>query len=244
MYFIHGGGFVSGDERGAGLAAELERAEAVGAAVVSVRYRLAPEHRYPAALEDCFAGLVWLTGHARELGVDPAQIVVSGPSAGGGLAAGMRLLARERGGPSLLGQMLQQPMLDDRCDTSSAGQMDGLAAGTWDRTASITGWTALLGELRGTNAVSPLAARARAKDLSGLPPAYIDVGSIDGFRDEAITYADSIWRAGGQAELYVWPGGYHGFDVRVPDAELTRRANAARLAWLQRLLKPVVARGG
>jgi acetyl esterase/lipase len=130
VYFIHGGGFVSGDERGAGLAAELERAEAVGAAAVSVRFRLAPEHRYPAALEYCFAGLVWLTGRARELGVDPAQIVVSGPSTGGGLAAGMRLLARERGGPSLLGQMLQQPMLDDRCDTSSAAQMDGLA-GTW-----------------------------------------------------------------------------------------------------------------
>ncbi|MER6925394.1 alpha/beta hydrolase fold domain-containing protein, partial [Streptomyces spiralis] len=133
-----------------------------------------------------------------------------------------------------LGQMLMSPMLDDRNDTPSARQMAG--AGLWDRTANETAWTALLGDRRGGPDVSPYAAPARAQDLSGLPPAFLDVGSAETFRDEVVSYASRIWRAGGVAELHVWPGGFHGFDGIAPRAALSQTAQAARMDWLRRLL--------
>jgi acetyl esterase/lipase len=204
--------------------------------VVSVEYRLAPEHPHPAPVEDCYAGLVWTAEHAGELGIDPERIVVVGASAGGGLAAAAVLMARDRGGPALAGQMLFCPMLDDRNDTVSVRQMVGL--GVWDRTANETGWTALLGDARGGPDVSPHAAPARATDLSGLPPTFIDVGTAESFRDEDIAYASSIWRAGGVAELHVWPGGFHGYYQLAPHTQLSRETMAARLAWLRRLLAP------
>ena len=126
------------------------------------------------------------------------------------------------------------PMLDDRNDTPSSLQMVG--RGVWDRISNNTGWTALLGEQRGGPDVSPYAAPARATDLSGLPPAFIDVGSAETFRDEDVAYASRIWQAGGQAELHVWPGGFHGFDVVAPHAAVSRDAKAARIRWLRRLL--------
>lgn len=233
LYQIHGGGMMFGNPR-SGLEGTLDLAARVGAAVVSVEYRLAPEHPHPAPVEDCYAGLRWLAEHAAELNVDPGRIVVAGDSAGGGLAAAVALLARDRGGPALAGQLLRAPMLDDRNDTRSAHQMTG--RGVWDRAANETGWTALLGDARGGPDVSPYAAPARATDLSGLPPAYIDVGSADMFRDEAVAYASAIWRDGGQAELHVWPGACHGFEMMAPQAAVTRAALDARHAWLQRLL--------
>ena len=130
--------------------------------------------------------------------------------------------------------MLQCPMLDDRNDTPSARQMTG--AGIWDSTANRTGWTALLGDARGGPDVSPYAAPARATDLSGLPPTFIDVGSAETFRDEAVAYASRIWQAGGTAELHVWPGGCHGFAALVPRAAISRAAVAAQLDWLRRVL--------
>ncbi|KFG04110.1 alpha/beta hydrolase fold domain-containing protein, partial [Streptomyces scabiei] len=172
--------------------------------------------------------------HAEEIGGDPDRLVLAGGSAGGGLAAALALLARDRKGPRLLGQLLMCPMLDDRNDTFSAHQMAGL--GVWDRTANETGWNALLGERRGTDAVEPYAAPARAADLSGLPPAFIDVGSAETFRDEDVSYATRIWQAGGSAELHVWPGGFHGFDGLVPGAAVSVDAREARLRWLRRLL--------
>jgi acetyl esterase/lipase len=159
---------------------------------------------------------------------------VAGGSAGGGLAAAVALLARDRGGPPLLAQLLMCPMLDDRNDTPSAQQMAGL--GVWDRTSNETGWTALLGAARGGPDVSPYAAPARATDLSGLPPAFIDVGSAETFRDEAVTYASRIWQAGGVAELHVWPGGFHGFAALAPQAAVSREANNAQRSWLRRVL--------
>jgi acetyl esterase/lipase len=233
LYHIHGGGMIVGDNR-TGLPGMLDLAAPLGMAVVSVEYRLAPETPHPGPVEDCYAGLAWAAAHAGELGIDPGRIIVGGASAGGGLSAAVALLARDRGGPALAGQLLLCPMLDDRNDTPSSWQMAGL--GVWDRAANNLGWTALLGEARGGPDVSPYAAAARAADLSGLPPAYIDVGSAETFRDEDVAYATRIWQAGGIAELHVWPGGFHGFTVMVPGAALARDAVAAPGAWLRRLL--------
>lgn len=127
-------------------------------------------------------------------------------------------------------------MLDDRNDSVSARQMTGL--GIWDRISNETGWTALLGDARGGPEVSPYAAPARASDLSGLPPAFVDVASAETFRDEDVAYATRIWQAGGVAELHVWPGGYHAFDGFAPEARISKEATAARLHWLRRLLSP------
>ncbi|WP_030451749.1 alpha/beta hydrolase [Herbidospora cretacea] len=233
VYWIHGGGMIMGDHR-VGLADPLAWAVELGLVVVSVDYRLAPEHPDPAPVEDCYRGLVWLADNAADLGIDPARIVIAGGSAGGGLAAGTALLARDRGGPGLLGQLLIYPMLDERNDTVSSHQMSGL--GIWDHTSNETGWSALLGDRRGGPDVSIYASPSRATDLSGLPPAFIDVGSAETFRDEDVAYATAIWQSGGQAELHVWPGGFHGFDVMVPQAALSQRAKHARLDWLRRLL--------
>jgi acetyl esterase/lipase len=234
LYFIHGGGMILGDNRGGGFPGALAHAEKVGAAVVSVEYRLAPETPHPGPIEDCYAGLTWTVDHADEIGIDPARVIVGGASAGGGLAAAVALLARDRGGPGLLGQLLLCPMLDDRNETPSSYQMAGL--GVWDRATNEVGWTALLGAARGGPDVSPYAAPARATDLSGLPPAFIDVGSAETFRDEDVAYATRIWQAGGQAELHVWPGGFHGFAGMVPEAAVSKAAIAAQRNWLQRIL--------
>ncbi|MFF0794479.1 alpha/beta hydrolase [Streptomyces spiralis] len=233
LYHVHGGGMVLGNRR-LGVNTTLDWAKEFQAAVVSVEYRLAPEHPHPAPVDDVRAGLLWTAEHARELGCDPGRIVLVGGSAGGGLAAALALLLRDAGGPRPLGQMLMSPMLDDRNDTPSARQMAG--TGLWDRTANETAWTALLGDRRGGPDVSPYAAPARAEDLSGLPPAFLDVGSAETFRDEVVSYASRIWRAGGVAELHVWPGAFHGFDGIAPRAALSRTAQAARADWLRRLL--------
>ena len=232
LYNIHGGGMVGGDAH-TGLPHYLDLAAELGLALVSVEYRLAPEHPHPAPVEDCYAGLVWTVEHAGELGIDPERVVVMGGSAGGGLAAATALLARDRGGPALIGQLLVCPMLDDRNDTYSSRQMAGL--GVWDHTANGFGWAALLGDAVGGPDVSPYAAPARATDLAGLPPAFIDVGSAETFRDEAVAYASRIWQAGGSAELHVWPGGFHGFSGSVPQAAVSQAANAAPRNWLRRI---------
>jgi len=233
VYFTHGGGMVVGDNR-LGVAEVLDHAEELGLAVVSVEYRLAPEHPHPAPVEDCYAGLVWTVENAAELGIDPGRVIVAGASAGGGLTAALTLLARDRGGPELIGQVLMCPMLDDRNDSLSGHQMDGL--GVWDRSANEMGWRALLGEASGGPDVPPYAAPARAVDLSGLPPAFIDVGSAETFRDEDVTYATRLWQAGGRAELHVWPGGFHGYEGAAPHAALSQDSREARLRWLRRLL--------
>lgn len=234
LYWIHGGGMIVGTHRGREVPGLLALARELGLAVASVGYRLAPEHPHPAPVEDCYTGLAHLVAGAAGHGLDASRVVVGGASAGGGLAAATTLLARDRGGPRTAAQLLLYPMLDDRNDSGSARQMAGL--GVWDRTSNATGWGALLGADAGGPDVSPYAAPARAADLSGLPPAFLDVGSAETFRDEVVDYAARIWRAGGEAELHVWPGAYHGFDTLVPDADLSRRAAAVRLPWLRRTL--------
>ncbi len=234
LYFVHGGGLVFNNRRTGGLSAALDWAEQTDSAVVSVEYRLPPEHPHPAPVEDCYAGLRWTYEHGGTVGLDAERMVLAGMSAGAGLAASMALLNRDLDQIPLIGQMLIAPMLDDRCDSHSMRQMAG--PGVWDQITSRTGWGALLGDACGGREVSPFASPARADNLAGLPPTFIDVGSADAFRDEAVAYASGIWRDGGRAELHVWPGGFHGFDFFVPGAAISRAARRERIQWLQRIL--------
>ncbi len=229
----HGGGMIIGD-RFTGSGSYLDWVNDFGAIVVTSEYRLAPEHPHPAPSEDCYAALLWTAEHAEELGVDMDRLVIGGASAGGGLAAAVALMARDRKGPKLAAQILIYPMLDDRNDTVSSHQIDG--EGVWDRTSNDTGWTALLGDQRGGPDVSPYAAPARATDLSGLPPTYLDATSCEVFRDEIVEYATRIWQAGGDAELHVWPGGCHGFDDFLPQTALARAAKKVRNEWVGKIL--------
>lgn len=235
LYNIHGGGMMIG-HRNMDTGRLLELVTQLGVVAVNVEYRLAPEHPHPAPVEDCYAGLVWTVEHAAELGIDPQGVVVMGGSAGGGLCAGVALLARDRSRPAIAGQLLLCPMIDDSVSTVASHQYTEL--GPWTRAASLAGWSSLLGDAMGTPTVSPYAAPIRARDLSGLPPAFIEVGSAEGFRDEAVEYARRIWATGGQAELHVWGGGCHGFDIYAPNTELTRIALDTRTSWLRRVMQP------
>lgn len=241
VYHIHGGGMIMGN-RYCNLSGMLEFVRDCDAICTTVEYRLAPENPYPAPLEDCYAGLLWVLQNAGTLGVDVGRVVVNGLSAGGGLAAGVVLLYRDRAGggggdgglPPLAGQSLFSPMLDDRNDSASAHEFQGV--GIWDRAANMAGWDAYLGARRGTDDVDMYAAPIRAADLSGLPPAYLDVGSTETFRDEVATYAQRLWRDRTQCELHVWPGAYHGFEGLNPGAQLSLMARRARTDWLRRCL--------
>ncbi|MGW2633638.1 alpha/beta hydrolase [Streptomyces chattanoogensis] len=234
LYYMHGGGMITGNAWSVLPRLLREWALPLELAVISVEYRLAPQTQYPGPVEDCYTGFVWAAERAAQLGIDADRIIIGGKSAGGGLAAALALLARDRGGPTPIGQLLLCPMLDDRNNTFSSHQMAGIDI--WDRTSNATAWQALLGDRYGAADLPPYAAPARATDLSGLPPAYIEVGSAETFRDEDVAYASAIWQAGGQAELHVWPGACHGFDTFAPQAALSQDARNARSRWLRRLL--------
>ncbi|MFF2317933.1 alpha/beta hydrolase [Arthrobacter sp. NPDC058097] len=234
VYFVHGGGMILGTNRD-GIQEMLDWAEELELVVVSVEYRLAPEHPYPAGVNDCYSGLVWTAENATALGIDSDRIIIAGASGGGGLAASIALMARDRGGPTILGQVLICPMLDDRNNSASAIQMTGI--GMWDRVSNNTAWSFVLGDDHGKPGVSPYAAAARASDLSQLPPAFIDVGSAETFREEDIEYARRIWAAGGEAELHVWQGGFHGYALFAPQIDVSKETLQTRVRWLRRLLR-------
>ena len=230
ILFLHGGGMVAGTaDSDLDLVAEL--AHETGCAVVSVEYRLAPEHPYPAALDDAVSALHWLTSGAGPALLDPRRVVLAGISAGGGLAASAALRWRDREGADLAGLMLLCPMLDHRSDSCSARQMVGV--GSWDATANATAWEAYLD---GADP-APYASAATNENLGGLPPTFIDVGSAETFRDECVAFASRMWQHGGDAELHVWPGGAHAFDVLAPWAQLSHAARIPRSMWLQRRLE-------
>lgn len=230
---MHGGGFVLGTPEGS--AARLRpMVAALGCVIVSVDYRLAPETPFPGPVEDCYAGLAWTFANAGRLGIDPTQIGVMGESAGGGLAAAVALLARDRGEHRLAFQHLLYPMIDDRTGVIDGDPLTGEFI--WNRESNRFAWRAMLGREPGGEGVSPYAAAARADDLAGLPPTYIATGSLDLFRDENIAYAQRLLTAGVASEFHIWPGAIHGFDG-APDAAITREANQSRIAALRRAFR-------
>lgn len=231
--FLHGGGMISGDAR-TGVDVLVDWVEALGVAVASVGYRLAPEHPHPAPLEDCYAALAWIAANRAALGMADGPLILAGTSAGGGLAAGVTLLARERGGPAIADQILMGPMLDDRALLPSSTAFAGDVP--WDARSNRTGWEALLGPGCGGPGIPACAAPAREADLAGLPAAYIDAGAVETFRDEAVDYAARLMRAGVPVELHVWAGAFHGFDLLAPDSAVARSAKAARIDYLRRRL--------
>jgi acetyl esterase/lipase len=213
---IHGGGYIAGS-------ADIDNVlcrqmcTAVGCAVVSVDYRLAPEVQYPGALEDCYAALQWLHRQGAAPVFDTTRITIGGESAGGGHGAAMAIMIRDRGGPKVLLQLLGQPMLDDRTGSTSephpyTGEF------VWTPHLNRIGWTSLLGVEAGSAAVPAGAVAARVEDLSGLAPTFIVVGALDLFVEEAIEYARRLMRAGVPTELHVLPGAFHGSASLVPDA--------------------------
>ncbi|KAJ6109846.1 esterase/lipase [Penicillium sp. IBT 16267x] len=225
ILFIHAGGHVSGS-RFVGIDSALDWVEEFGAVLVSADYRFAPEHPQPAQVEVSYAALKWMSGKSQELGFDRDQIIVCGGSAGGNLAAGVTLLARDRSGPQIRGQLLMYPWLDDSNITNSMMQFADLVP--WTRSNSIDACNYALGVNREHATIYTVP--SRANDLGGLPPTWIDVGDADVFRDEDVEYATKLWKAGVSTELHVWPGCWHGFDVYAPDAP------TARSEWVRNLL--------
>jgi acetyl esterase len=233
VYDVHGGGFILGDLE-IDHARNLVLAQELGVVVVSVDYRLAPETPFPGPLEDVYAGLVWTAEHAAELGVDPQRIAIHGNSAGGGLSAGLALLARDRGGPHIAFQYLGVPEVDDRLSTPSMTAFTDTPI--WNRPNAVISWDAYLGRgVPGTDGVSPYAAPARATDLAGLPPAYVSVMHFDPLRDEGIAYALAMLAAGVTVELHLFPGTFHGSGL-AEHAAVSRREKAEAVAVLRRAL--------
>jgi acetyl esterase/lipase len=231
VVYLHGGGLILGSVPI--FDGPVSRYVAhTGVPMLSVEYRIAPEHPHPTPVEDAYAGLVWLAAHSAELDVDPNRIAIMGDSAGGGLAAGVAILSRDRGGPPLARQILLYPMLDDRTTTPDP-EIVPFAGWTYDD--NITGWNALLGERVGNTVVDPTAAPSRLSDATGLPPAYIEVGQLDIFRDEDIIYALTLSHAGVPVELHLHPGVPHEYDAIAFAADVSRRAVADRHRVLKSL---------
>jgi acetyl esterase/lipase len=234
LLWIHGGGYVDGRaDWDSHLAKTMAREAAC--CVVSVDYRLAPETPFPGAIDDCYAALKWLHAHAAEWRVDPQRIGVAGISAGGGLAAALALMARDRGELTVSFQALLQPMLDDRTAVDSyshpfAGEF------IWTREQNHFGWLALLGHPPGTDDVSPYAAAARAESLRGLPPTFISVGALDLFVEESVEYARRLIRDGIPTELHVHPGACHAFQFLAPHTAQAKLHDANFIAALRRAM--------
>lgn len=225
VYYIHGGGMIVGDLEAGDLECKTLCAQ-LGAVVVNVEYRLAPEHPHPAPVEDCHAGLKWFASQADALGVNADRIAIYGPSAGGGLAIATTLLNLDRKGPKIRFVMALYPMLDDRNVTPSSHQITSV--GVWDRAANIEAWEAYLGGAQADHYAAP----ARREDVAGFPPTFIDVGTEDAFRDEDIAFASKLLAAGVPTELHVFPGAFHGSELLATTAPLSQRILTRRFEAL------------
>jgi len=230
LLWIHGGGYIIGsalDERARMIAHALD------CTVCSVDYRLAPEHPFPAGPEDCYVALDWLMAKGHALGIDTTRVAIGGASAGGGMAAGVALMNRDRANHPLRLQLLLYPMLDNLHATES-GQYENHPL--WNQGTSFRAWEMYLNGEPGKGA-SPYAAAARAQDLRGLPPAYVCVGSEDLFRDEDVAYAQRLMAADVPCELTVFPGLFHGGEMFVPTAAISQRFRRSLLAALADALR-------
>jgi len=215
-------------------AAVQRLAREVPCVVISVDYRLAPEHPFPAAVEDALLAAHWIFANAHTLGVDTRRLAVYGASAGATIASGATLMARAESLELFAFQMLVYPMLDDRSNSRSSHDIVGL--GTWSREANCQSWDAYLTEEIRNSTSLAIAAPARQVDMSQLPPAYIEVGELDLFRDEAIGYAARLLEHRVPTELHVYPGGVHGSENWAPQSELAGRLWAYRTSALRRVL--------
>ncbi|WAO92371.1 hypothetical protein NCS54_00987700 [Fusarium falciforme] len=225
VVYIHGGGMILGsvDDYHVLVAGYVARTRVP---FLSVEYRLAPEFPYPTPLNDIYAAVMWLYSKAKHLTVDPQRIAIMGDSGGGGLAAATCLLARQRGGPRLAKMILLSPMLDDR--TIVADEHTSALA-SWTAIDNETGWSAFLGPKRGQQDVPETASPGRMRDAAGLPPAFVEVGELDLFRDEVIEFAAKYYKAGVGMELHVYPGCTHGFDLFSPESSsIAKRAFEVR----------------
>ncbi|MFA5581876.1 MAG: alpha/beta hydrolase [Paracoccaceae bacterium] len=231
IFHCHGGGYVLARPEGS-LPALRNMVNELGVVAVSVDYRLSPETTFPGPDEDAYAALKWMSENAAELGVDADRIGIMGESAGGGMAAGVALMARDRKGPKIAFQNLLYPMLDDRTVTDP-NPNPVIGEYVWTRPANYFGWKSYLGVEPGSDGVSPYAAPARAEDLSGLPPTSISTGSLDLFLDENFDYAQRLIRAGVAVEFFVYPGGFHGFNMS-PTADVGLRSEKQRMDSLRR----------
>ncbi|MDV6212777.1 alpha/beta hydrolase [Rhodococcus erythropolis] len=224
VVYVHGGGMICGS---IDLYDPLVRyySDLTGVPFLAVEYRLAPEYQGIRPAQDCFEATRWFYEHAHEFGVDPNRIAVMGDSGGGGLAASVAIQARDHG-ISLARQILIYPMLDDR-NTDPDLELESTATWTYDN--NFTAWQALIGESLGSESVSALAAPARLVNFENLAPAYIEIGELDIFRDESLSYAASLGRAGVSCELHVHPGAPHGYEWIAPESRLAGRAIAERV---------------
>lgn len=230
LLWIHGGGYVIGEAAQDDLLCRRFATE-LGATVVSVNYRLAPEHPYPAPVEDCYAALRWMAGLPS---VDPARVAIGGASAGGGLAASLALMARDRGEIPLAAQLLVYPMIDDR--TVHRTGLDNPGHRLWNQSSNRFGWRAYLG-----GADPDVAVPARRTDLAGLPQAWIGVGTLDLFHDEDLAYAEQLRAAGVPCEVMVVDGAFHGFDGIAPKADVSQSFFKSQCALLRTALAPAAA---
>ncbi|KAI9897677.1 hypothetical protein N3K66_007533 [Trichothecium roseum] len=235
IFFMHSGGVVIGN-RFTSFKDSLDWGETTNAVVITTEYRLAPEHPYPAGLNDCWAAFNWIHYHAADLGIDATRVAVTGQSAGALMATAVTMMAKEKGGPKIAALLIDTGMMDDRGITNSAEQFDE-ATVTLDRISNDTCWDAHLGKLvRGSDDVPPYAAPNRATDLSGFPPTYVDCGGSEFARDDNIDFARKLMKCGVETELHVWTGAPHGFTQMAPEASLSREARRMRGNWLKRIL--------
>ncbi|MFI7166293.1 alpha/beta hydrolase [Rhodococcus erythropolis] len=231
IFYIHGGGMALGSIDSEDLSA-AKLSEEVGAVVVSTGYRKAPEESHPAQLNDCYAALTWMVKSANELGVDTERIALYGGSAGGNLTIAVAMTARDNGFPEINFMMPLYPMIDDRNETPSSHEITDI--GIWDRSANIEAWKWFLGD----RPADEFSAPSRAENLAGLPPAFIDVGELDVFRDEDIAFAQKLIQSGVPTEFHIYPGVYHASETFAPTAAVSQRMWVNRLAALRTALHP------